>query len=425
MTKVLWLAVKDLRVLLSDKGNVFWVFGFPVVFALFFGAIYSGAGEGPSGMKIAVADEDNSEYSSSYVSKLESNDALKIIRLSRDEAIDHVRKGKVAAAVVLKKGIGDGFEALFNRDDPKLEIASDPSRRMESGYLQGLLVKAQFEALSDKFTDPKWLKDQTDIWRDEIERAGEINALDAEQAKLYLDLFDSFDTLITDVNQEYFQAGFDGEMLSFAKLDVSREREGPVAPFQIIFPQVLLWGFMGCTATFAISIVKERTSGTFDRLRIGPIERVHILGGKGLACFFTCILIMCILFVGAKAIFKMPMGNRILFIPAALCTILCFVGLMMFICTLGRTEQSVGAAGWAMLMIMGMLGGAMVPLVFMPAWMRPLSHISPVRWGIYTLEAAVWRNFTFSEMIGPCAILVAIGTVSFSLGVVMLRRQES
>ena len=56
---------------------------------------------------------------------------------------------------------------------------------------------------------------------------------------------------------------------------------------------------------------KDRTSGTFDRLRIGPIGRVRILGGKGLACFFRCILIMCIPFAGAKTIFEMPMGNRV------------------------------------------------------------------------------------------------------------------
>lgn len=425
MNKVLLLAVKDLRVLLSDKGNIFWVFGFPILFALFFGAIYSSAGEGPSGMKIAVVDEDESDYSISYVAKLESNEALDIIRMSRDEAIDHVRKGKVAAAVVLKKGIGDGFEALFNNDEPKLEIASDPSRRMESGYLQGLLVKAQFEALSDKFIDTQWMKDQVGLWRDDIQKAGDANDLDEEQAKIYLDVIDSLGTLLTDVNQEDYRAGFDGEMLSFAKLDVSRERERPVAPFQITFPQVLLWGFMGCTATFAISIVKERTGGTFDRLRIGPIGRAHILGGKGLSCFFTCILIMCILSVGAKMIFKMPMGNWLLFVPAALCTILCFVGLMMFICTLGRTEQSVGAAGWAMLMIMGMLGGAMMPLAFMPSWLRRFSHISPVKWGIYALEGAIWRHFTFTEMVGPCLILLTIGTVFFSLGVVMLRKQEN
>jgi len=422
MKKLLFLAVKDVRVLLSDKGNIFWVFGFPVLFALFFGAIYAGAGKGPSGMKIAVVDEDKSEFASSYISKLESDEALQIVHLSREDATEQVRKGKVAAAVILNKGFGEGFEALFNSDDPRLEIASDPSRRMESGYLQGLLAKAQFEALGDKFIDRKWMRDQINLWRDELENA---NDLDAEQAELYLNFMDSFDTLLKDANEESFNLGFDGDMLNFAKMDVSREYEGPITPFQITFPQVLLWGFLMCTATFAISIVKERTNGTFDRLRIGPLGYAHILGGKGLACFLTCIFIICILFFGAKAIFKMPTGNLPLFILGLFCTILCFVGLMMFICTLGRTEQSVGAAGWAILMIMGMFGGAMMPLAFMPSWLRPFSHFSPAQWGILALEGAIWRDFRFTEMISPCLVLLAIGISAFSLGVVMLRRQEN
>jgi len=421
MKKAILLAVKDFHVLLSDKGNIFWVFGFPVIFALFFGAIFSSAGKGPTGMEIAIVDEDKTEFSGSYISKLESDEALQIVHLSRDEAIEQVRKGKVSAAVVLKEGFGEGFEAIFNSEEPKIEIAQDPSRRMESGYLQGLLAKAQFEALGDKFVDQGWMRNQTKLWRNDIEEA---NDLDAEQAKLYLDFIDSFDTLLRDANEEDFQAGFEGDIFNFAKLDVSREYEGPVAPFQITFAQVLLWGFMGCTATFAISIVKERSGGTFERLRVGPIGRAHILGGKGLACFFTCLLIMSILTIGAKVLFKMPMGNRLLFIPAVLCTILCFVGIMMFICTLGRTEQSVGAAGWAILMITGMLGGAMMPLAFMPAWLRPFSNISPVKWGIFTLEGAIWRNFSPAEMISPCLILLGIGFSSFLLGVFMLRRQE-
>ena len=205
-------------------------------------------------------------------------------------------------------------------------------------------------------------------------------------------------------------------------MDVNREYEGPVTGFQITFPQAMLWGILGCTATFAISIVKERTHGTFARLRIGPISRAHILAGKGLACFTTCLFITCVLLIGAKAIFKMPIGNFLLFILAALCTVLCFVGLMMFICTLGRTEQSVGGAGWAIIMIMAMIGGGMVPLAFMPSWLRPFSHISPVRWSIFALEGAIWRNFSISEMISPCVVLLAIGITAFLLGVFMLRR---
>ncbi len=420
MKKVFFLAIKDIRVLMSDKGNIFWVLGFPLIFAFFFGAIYSDAGEGPSGMKIAVVDEEKSSFSTSYISKLEESEALKVTRLDRDQALEQVRKSKVTAAVILKEGLGNGFEAIFNRDEPKMEIAADPSRKMESGYLQGLLVKAQFEALSGSFTDKNWMKDQVSKWRGEIEEANDI---DKEDVRLYLDLFDSYDNFFDDINDQDLKMGFDGDILNFSQTNISSASDGPTTPFQITFPQAMLWGILGCAATFAISIVKERTSGTFQRLLIGPIGKTHILAGKGAACFITCSFIMCIQFIGAKLFFKMPVGNLSFFVLAYFCTILCFVGMMMLISTLGRTEQSAGGAGWAIIMIMAMIGGGMMPLYFMPVWLRPFSNFSPVKWGIYALEGAIWRNFTLIEMAKPCLILIAIGFATFLLGVFNLKRQ--
>jgi ABC-2 type transport system permease protein len=420
MSKALIIAFKDLKVLVSNKGNVFWVFGFPVLMALLFGAIYSSAGSGPSGIKIAVVDQDKSEFSSLYTSKLESYEALEITHLNQDEAIEQVRKGKIAVAVILKEGFGDGFEALFNSDKPRLEIAADPSRNMESGYLQGLLAKAQFEALGDQSVDKEWMREQIKLWRDDVENDSKLSA---KQAKLYLNFISSFDTLLKDANEGTFSASFKGDLLNFGKRDINRELEGPITSFQTTFSQAMLWGMFTCTVTFAISIVKERTSGTLDRLRIGPLAHVHILGGKGLACFITAVFVICVLYIIAEAIFKTPIGNLSLFILAAFCTVLCFVGLMMFISTWGRTEQSVGAAAWATIVIMAMLGGVTFPLAFMPSWLRLFSHVFPAKWSMLALEGAIWRNFTPLEMLSPCLVLLAIGIVSFLLGVIMLRRQ--
>lgn len=420
MKKVFFLAFKDLRVLVSNKGNIFWVFGFPVLFALFFGAVYSDIGREPSGMKVAVVDEDDSDYSGSYISKLESYEALSVVRLSREEAIERIRTGKISVAVFLNKGFGENLGAMFGGGENKLEIASDPSRKMESGYLQGLLAKAQFEALSDKFSDAESFRSQIDIWRNDIKGIS-----DTEQNALYSQFFDSLEDLIDDVNETGFNAGFGDGLMNIAEVKIERENKGPITSFQITFPQAMIWGILGCTATFAISIVKERTEGTFARLCIGPIGRAHILAGKGFACFVTCIFIMCVQYVAAKLIFRMPVGNIFILVLAALCTVLCFVGLMMFVCTIGRTEQSVGGASWAMLMIMAMLGGGMVPLIFMPSWLRPFSHISPVKWSIFALEGGVWRNLSFVQIIKPCLVLLTIGLVFFSLGVVMLRRQDN
>jgi ABC-2 type transport system permease protein len=420
MAKLAALAIKDLRILMADKGNVFWVFGFPLLFALLFGAVYAGAGRGPSGMNVAVVDEDKSEFSQLYVTHLESEAALKIAKLERQEALTQVRKGRVAAAVVLRPGFGDGFSAFFDANDPKLQIASDPGQKMQGAYLEGLLAKAQFEVLAKRFRDRQWIRGQMGTWRDQIKGASGLFAADAN---VYLRFFDAMDNFLKDANDQTYEGGLGSGILHVAKLDVQQEYDGPRTPFQITFPQAILWAVLSCAATFAISIVRERTTGTFQRLRIGPISQADILAGKGLACFLTCALVIGLLVLLGKLVFKVPIGSPALFAVAAVCTCLCFVGLMMLVSTLGKTEQSVGGAGWAILMIMAMFGGAMMPLAFMPSWMRNVSHLSPIKWGILAIEGGIWRNFSPTEMLLPCGILLALGSAFFILGVLMLRRQ--
>jgi ABC-2 type transport system permease protein len=93
-----------------------------------------------------------------------------------------------------------------------------------------------------------------------------------------------------------------------------------------------------------------------------------------------------------------------------------FVGLMMLVASLGRTEEGASGAGWALMMPMSMLGGGMIPLAMMPAWIQPFSYASPVRWAIISFEGAIWRGFSLAEMALPCAILIGIGAVAFAIG---------
>jgi ABC-2 type transport system permease protein len=69
-----------------------------------------------------------------------------------------------------------------------------------------------------------------------------------------------------------------------------------------------------------------------------------------------------------------------------------------------------------------MFGGGMVPLLFMPPFMRTLSNASPVKWSILALEGAIWRGFSFSEMLLPCGILLTIGAFGLAIGTMMLSR---
>jgi ABC-2 type transport system permease protein len=45
-----------------------------------------------------------------------------------------------------------------------------------------------------------------------------------------------------------------------------------------------------------------------------------------------------------------------------------------------------------------------------------------VKWGIYALEGTIWRDFSFSEMLIPCAVLLGIGLVRYLIGWKILKK---
>ncbi len=97
---------------------------------------------------------------------------------------------------------------------------------------------------------------------------------------------------------------------------------------------------------------------------------------------------------------------------------------MMMMSVLGKTEASVSGTGWGLFMIFSMTGGGMVPLMMMPSWMVTVSHFSPVKWSVLAAEGAIWRGFGFAELLQPLGILLAIGAIGFTVGVVILQRND-
>jgi ABC-2 type transport system permease protein len=206
---------------------------------------------------------------------------------------------------------------------------------------------------------------------------------------------------------------------------MARDQTGqPRSAYDITFPSAILWGVVGCVATFAVSLVVERTRGTYQRLRLSPMSGAEILAGKGLACFVACAVDVMLLVAIGVFVFGMRAGSWPGLVLAAACTGFCFVGAMMFVAVLGKTEASVAGAGWALFILWMMFGGGMIPLIAMPPWMEAASNFSPVKWAIYAIEGAVWRDLSFAELLKPCGILVGVGTGLFLLGLALFRRSD-
>jgi len=72
-------------------------------------------------------------------------------------------------------------------------------------------------------------------------------------------------------------------------------------------------------------------------------------------------------------------------------------------------------------MPLSLFGGGMIPLAYMPHWMTQIGAVSPFRWSIAAFEGAIWRGFSFQEMLLPWGILAAIVVVCFAVGTRALR----
>ena len=191
--------------------------------------------------------------------------------------------------------------------------------------------------------------------------------------------------------------------------------------WDISFPQAMMWGVLACAAGFAITLVRERKQGTLMRLQVAPVTRAQVLAGKAMACFLAVLGVIVVMLVFGIWLGMRPRNPGWLAL-AALSIAFCFVGIMMLMSVIGKTEESVSGAAWSANMLMAMFGGGMVPLLFMPNFMKTLSNVSPVKWSILALEGAIWRGFTLGEMLVPCAVLIGIGAVCLTIGTRVLSR---
>ncbi len=402
--------------------------------------------------------------------QLQARNSLDVIEATRDEATALVRRGNRSAAVILAAGFGAAKQRVFYGEPPRIELLVDPKRKAEAGMLEGVLFEQSAQAMQTLLSDPVASKKMV---RDALSTikgapAGEVG--DAPALNRFLGELDHFldsqtksaapatppasasgtngaaggsagsgtnnaassgrsNAASSGANSAKPAAASSGtnsggwKPVEIAVHEVgAEEKAGPRSGFEVSFVQGLVWAIFGCVMGFSMSLVTERTQGTFTRLRMAPLTDMQVLGGKALGCFIMLMLMQTLLLTLGVFGFGVRITSPGLLVIALLCSSAAFVGVMMFVASLGRTEEGTRGAGFATLMPMSLFGGGMLPLFLMPAWMATVSNFSPVKWAALAVEGAMWRGFALVDMLLPCGILLAVGAAGFVLGTRNLKR---
>jgi ABC-2 type transport system permease protein len=367
------MAIKDLRLLARDRAALFLTFAWPLLLACFFGALGPfGGDERATSMRVLVVDDDRSAASEALLEQVDADPRIELAPVELEAGSVAIRQGESPALLRIPAGYGD-VAPRPGVDPPRVELIVDPRRKSESSLLVGVIERAGWQSMAEHRG-----------WQPLTIQRRELEA----------------------------EAGL-GASLANAR---------PPSPYAVTFPQGIVWAVIACAASFAVSLVNERTRGTLLRLLVAPLAPVQILLGKALACLLAIVGMEVVLVAVARFGFDVVPQRWDLLALALACTAIGFVGLMALLAALARRTHSAAGLAWMVLMMLALLGGGMLPLFLMPPWLQVAAGASPVAWALVAIEGATWRGFGVVELALPCAALVGLGLASLIVGARFTRR---
>jgi ABC-2 type transport system permease protein len=182
--------------------------------------------------------------------------------------------------------------------------------------------------------------------------------------------------------------------------------------------------FVFYTAAYmATSILREDEDGTLQRLFAAPVERSGILGGKLLAVFLTITVQALVLIAASRVLFSTSWGAASSAGLALAGMVVAAGGFGSMLASFMKNVRQSGPVLGGGLSVAGMLGGLFTPAVpNMPAILGKVALVFPQGW--------VMRAWTLSvsgrgpgDIVVPFVVLLGLGAVCFSIGVLVFRRR--
>jgi ABC-2 type transport system permease protein len=144
----------------------------------------------------------------------------------------------------------------------------------------------------------------------------------------------------------------------------------------------------------ALSIVREKESGTIEQVRMAPIDTFSFVVGKSIPYFFISLASAALIIGAAMALFGLPMrGNWLALLAALSLFIAGALGTGLLISTVAETQQvAFQAAMLTSFLPTLMLSGIIFPISSMPQVLQWITHVVPARYFLIALRGIVLKG---------------------------------
>lgn len=182
---------------------------------------------------------------------------------------------------------------------------------------------------------------------------------------------------------------------------------------------------VACILLPAAAMIREKERGTLEQLLVSPLTPLQIMLSKLLSMMLVMLCGTTVAVFGIMMPFYgVPfVGSVPLFFALTALYAFTNAGLGLAAATFARNSAQVGLVVLLMVMPIVMLSGTWTPMESMPAWLRSLMYLSPMRHYIEIAYGILLRGAGFGILWTSVLPMVAIGVALFALGLARFRRQ--
>jgi ABC-2 type transport system permease protein len=194
------------------------------------------------------------------------------------------------------------------------------------------------------------------------------------------------------------------------------QQAGPA--LMVLFPLITMF------LVSSVALLRERTSGTLERLMTTPLGRLSLIGGYGLA--FTLLATVQAGVVTALSLGALGLsfaGDTALVVILAAAVALLGLGLGLLASAFARTEFQVVQFFPAIVLPQLLLCGLLVPRERMGSVLHSISDVLPMSYAVDGIRHLSVEPGAGGAAVGDMAIVLAFAVGAILLGALTLRRR--
>jgi len=420
MHKLLASTYKEFLLLTRDIGGIAILFIMPLVLIITITIIQDSTFKNVSETQIAilVVDNDRGAVSETIIRGLEETNIFEVIKIDIEEdAKNMVFKGTNQLAIIIPENLSSDLEKKVNQnvEDILDRLGLNEEENQQKEIIPTKEVKLYFDPAT-QFSFKNSVKNEIDKMISKIETQSIYNAFQKQ--------------ITDDLSENIFDTD---SFISFIEILPKRNDENIIPnSVQHNVPAWTLFAIFFIIVPLSINIVKEKTQGTFVRLRTNPVSYLTVLGGKTVVYLAVCLIqFVLMLLIG---IFLFPAiglptlnvsGKLPLLFIVAFFAGLAAIGLGLLLGTIAKTQEQSAPFGATFVVILAALGGVWVPVFVMPKFMQTLSNISPMNWGLNAFYDVFLRNSSLLEIVPEITLLFLFFIITTLIAIVYNEKKNT